>query len=174
MRCVKRWVRRCEYACDSNLSIHTTADVAVTADLGGGKIVVGMHVIIGTSVELNAFCGWIYVGEKCYIGRQTVIYGNGGVEIGNDTWIAGHCFIVSNNHGIDQPDVPIHAQPLSCRGIKIGCGVWIGANAVVLDGVEIGDGAVIGAGSVVTRSVPAREVWVGNPARRLKSRPGGL
>ena len=47
-------------------------------------------------------------------------------------------------------------------------GAWIGANAVIVaDGkdLEIGENAVIGANSTVTKSIPARSVAVGSPAR---------
>jgi maltose O-acetyltransferase len=51
------------------------------------------------------------------------------------------------------------------RPIKIGCGVFIGARAIILKGVTVGDRAIIGAGAVVTTDVPARHIAVGNPAR---------
>jgi acetyltransferase-like isoleucine patch superfamily enzyme len=41
---------------------------------------------------------------------------------------------------------------------------------IVLRGVTIGDGAVVAAGAVVTRSIPAREIWAGVPARHLRTR----
>jgi acetyltransferase-like isoleucine patch superfamily enzyme len=40
---------------------------------------------------------------------------------------------------------------------------------MILPGVEIGDGCVVGAGSVVTKSVPARSVVAGNPAKVIRS-----
>lgn len=39
---------------------------------------------------------------------------------------------------------------------------------IILANVTIGDGCTVGAGSVVTRSIPARTVVVGNPARPVK------
>lgn len=47
--------------------------------------------------------------------------------------------------------------------------VFIGANTTILPGISIGDSAIVGAGSVVTKSIPAHEVWAGNPARRICS-----
>ena len=44
-----------------------------------------------------------------------------------------------------------------------------GPRVIVLAGVTIGENAVIGAGSVVTRSIPARSVAVGNPARVIRT-----
>ena len=52
--------------------------------------------------------------------------------------------------------------------VKIGNGVWIGSNVVVLPGVTIGDNTVIGAGSVVTKDIPANVVAVGNPCKVLR------
>lgn len=42
------------------------------------------------------------------------------------------------------------------------------ANATVFPHVTIGHRATIGAGSVVMHDIPDGEVWVGNPARRLR------
>lgn len=53
--------------------------------------------------------------------------------------------------------------------VNIGNNVFIGANTTILPGISIGDFAIIGAGSVVTKSVPAHEVWAGNPARKICS-----
>ncbi len=48
-------------------------------------------------------------------------------------------------------------------------GVYIGAYSQIMAGVTIGEGALIAAGSVVTKSVPARVVVGGNPARYICS-----
>jgi len=45
----------------------------------------------------------------------------------------------------------------------------IGAGAVILGGVTIGENAMIGAGSIVTKDVPANELWVGSPAKFIRS-----
>lgn len=47
-------------------------------------------------------------------------------------------------------------------------GSSIGAGSTLLCGITIGENAMIGAGSVVTKSVPAGELWVGNPAKFLR------
>jgi UDP-2-acetamido-3-amino-2,3-dideoxy-glucuronate N-acetyltransferase len=47
-------------------------------------------------------------------------------------------------------------------------GATIGSGSTVLCGLEIGEDAIVGAGSVVTRSVPARTIVAGNPARVLR------
>jgi acetyltransferase-like isoleucine patch superfamily enzyme len=49
----------------------------------------------------------------------------------------------------------------------------IGSSVTLVCGIEIGEGAMVGAGSVVTKSVPAGELWAGNPARFIRNlKPG--
>ncbi len=59
-------------------------------------------------------------------------------------------------------------EPPSAEPVRLGDGVLIGANAVVLEGVSIGDGAVVAAGSVVTKDVVSNEVVAGSPAVSVK------
>lgn len=45
---------------------------------------------------------------------------------------------------------------------------FIGAHSIILKGVTIGEAAIVGAGSVVTKSIPPREIWAGNPAKFIR------
>jgi len=54
--------------------------------------------------------------------------------------------------------------------LNIGEDVFIGVCSILIGVSNIGDGAIIGAGSVITKDVPAYEVWVGNPAKKIKER----
>lgn len=55
-----------------------------------------------------------------------------------------------------------------CAPVVIGNDVFIGVKCIILKGVTIGDGAIIGAGSVVTKSIPANQIWAGNPAKYIR------
>jgi acetyltransferase-like isoleucine patch superfamily enzyme len=57
------------------------------------------------------------------------------------------------------------------RGPTIKDGATVGCNATLLPAITIGIDAVIGAGAVVTKDIPNRQVWVGNPAKYLKEVP---
>lgn len=48
-------------------------------------------------------------------------------------------------------------------------GVRCGINVSVRPFVRVGKGARLGAGAVVVKDVPPGEVWVGNPAKKLRS-----
>lgn len=54
--------------------------------------------------------------------------------------------------------------------VNIGKRVFIGVNTVIANSVTKGDGALIGAGSIVTKDIPEKEVWAGNPAHFIKKR----
>jgi sugar O-acyltransferase (sialic acid O-acetyltransferase NeuD family) len=53
-------------------------------------------------------------------------------------------------------------------GAVAGTGAYIGAGALVRERVQVGDWSTVGMGSVVLRDVPPGQVWVGNPAHRLR------
>jgi acetyltransferase-like isoleucine patch superfamily enzyme len=138
---------------------------------GGGSITIGEHTSIEPYVILDAQKkGSITIGAGSGINAFSVVYGAGGVTIGNNTRIACHTVIISSNHNFDDITKDIHEQGITAKGITIGDDVWIGAGARVLDGVHIGDHAVIGAGAVVTKDVPPNAVAVGVPARVIRLR----
>jgi acetyltransferase-like isoleucine patch superfamily enzyme len=112
--------------------------------------------------------GAVRTGRDCTMNPYTVIRGT--IDLGDAVRIGAHTSLLGFNHTMSDPDVEVHRQPLTSRGIRVGDDVWIGSHVVVLDGVTVGDRAVIAAGAVVTKDVPAGAVVGGNPARVLKWR----
>ncbi len=53
--------------------------------------------------------------------------------------------------------------------VTVGEGAYIGSGALIRGSLSIGAWALVGLGAVVLEDVPAAEVWVGVPARRLRS-----
>ncbi|MDF3059534.1 MAG: putative acetyltransferase [Rariglobus sp.] len=137
---------------------------------GGGGINIGARTHIASNAMLMTHGGDIEIGADCSINPFCVLYGLGGLRIGNFVRIATHTVIVPANHTFEDLQTPIHLQPESKRGIIIEDDVWIGAGCRILDGVTIGRGSVIGAGSVVTRSIPSMSVAVGVPAKVIRKR----
>jgi acetyltransferase-like isoleucine patch superfamily enzyme len=136
------------------------------------RIRIGARSEIHCGSLLHCYEGQIDVGEDVSINPYCVLYGHGGLTIGNHVLIATGCVVIPANHVIDNPDMTIRSQGLNCRGIHVEDDVWIGAKAVILDGVTIGRGAVIGAGAVVTRNIPPGAIAVGVPARVARYRDG--
>jgi maltose O-acetyltransferase len=109
----------------------------------------------------------VELGDRVCIGEFTHIVATGGVRIGDRTLIASHCSITTMTHPVNSTNRI--DDPLIVKPVEIGKNVWIGTGAIILPGIGIGDNSVIGAGAVVTKNVPANSVYVGNPARYLKS-----
>lgn len=55
------------------------------------------------------------------------------------------------------------------KPVTIKDNAFIGAHSIILKGVTIGENSIVGAGSVVTKSIPANQIWGGNPAKFIKS-----
>lgn len=134
---------------------------------GGINLLIGEGTKIMPGARLIPQQGSIRIGKNCTVQYGCVLYGVGGLEIGDDTRIAAQTVITPMNHVYSDPHTPVWKQGETAEGIKIGNDVWIGNSVRILDGVVIGDGCVIGAGSVVTRSIPPYSVAIGAPARVL-------
>ena len=143
---------------------------SVVVERSRGQIVIGPRTSLDRGVILRAYGGSIVVGADCSINPYSVIYGDGGLIIGNGVRIAAHTVIVSANHIFSDPNEFIFKQGESRIGITIEDDVWLGAGVRVLDGVSIKRGTVVGAGSVVTKSTEPFDIFVGVPARKISSR----
>jgi acetyltransferase-like isoleucine patch superfamily enzyme len=110
----------------------------------------------------------VKIGNNTGIGSFTHIWGNGGVEIGDNVLIASHCCISSLNHNYNAKKI-IDGGCIA-KKVIIENDVWLGYNVTILPGVSIGQGSVIGAGSVVVSSIPPYSIAVGNPAKVVKKR----
>jgi acetyltransferase-like isoleucine patch superfamily enzyme len=135
-----------------------------------GAITSGPDCEYAQGVVLHAYGGQIRLGENVHLGPYTVIYGHGGVEIGDHTLVAMHCCILSSNHTVPPPGTLIRSQPDILLPTRIGRDVWLGAGVTVLGGVTIGDGCVVGAGAVVTADLPPHSIALGVPARVVRTR----
>lgn len=134
------------------------------------SIEIGDYTTIYPYVLLKANGGKIKIGNCCSINDYAVMYGLGGVSIGDDVHISAHTVIIASEHNYENLGTPLFSKEMKGKGITIEKSVWIGANAVILDGVTIGTGSVIGAGAVVTENIPAYSIAVGVPAQVIKKR----
>jgi acetyltransferase-like isoleucine patch superfamily enzyme len=136
--------------------------------LGPGAVI-GDHSTIREGVRLGAGAT---VGSGSGIGRGAQIGARSrlmpGALVALDTVIEEDVFIgprliVTNDQAMGRLG-PGVVHPVT----RLGRGCRIASNVTLLPGVEIGEDAVVGAGSLVTKSVPARTVVVGTPARVLR------
>lgn len=105
----------------------------------------------------------IVFGERVFVNSGCRFQDQGGITIGDDTFIGHNVVLATLNHDLD----PYQRATTIPRPIVIGARVWIGANATILPGVMVGDGAIVAAGAVVTRNVPPNVVVGGVPAKKI-------
>ncbi|HZK05119.1 MAG TPA: sugar O-acetyltransferase [Actinomycetaceae bacterium] len=108
----------------------------------------------------------ISVGHNFYANFDCVMLDGGGIIIGNNVLFGPRVGIYTSNHAIDAAERA--AGACYAKPVVIGNDVWIGGGVTINQGVTIGDGAIVGSGSVVTRSIPARTIAAGVPARVIR------
>lgn len=106
---------------------------------------------------------WRYkmdIGKNCRISWKAHLdksVNPKGIHIGDNTWVLSGAMILAHDH---------------CRGLiadtRIGHDCVIGVRSIVMPGITIGDECVIGGGSVVTKDVPDKCIYAGNPAKLIR------
>lgn len=146
------------------------------ARLIGDIVLINTNLKIGKNVSIYPYVqlfgdGLIEIGDNVSIGTGTIIYASkfGGVKIGANSMVAGQCYIIDTDHGLERGKT-IRSQENTVAPIKIGEDCWIAANVTVLKGSVICDGAVVGAKALVNGELPPHSVNVGIPAKTIKYR----
>jgi len=120
--------------------VKTKATLAIGNDVGVSSTAIVCH-------------NNIIIGNYVKIGGNTVIY---------DTDFHSLNYISRQHSELDMEET-------KSAPVIIHDNVFIGAHCTILKGVTIGENSIIGAASVITKSVPANEIWAGNPARFIKN-----
>lgn len=114
-----------------------------------GQLIIGNYVEVGsnTCIDRGALADTV-IGDYTKINNLCHIAHNN--KIGKNVSITG-CVNVSGSNVIDD-------------------NVWIAPNSSIRGWVHIEEGATVGMGAVVVKDIPAHEIWVGNPARKLEKK----
>lgn len=149
----------------------------------GGKFSIGENFAMNNGIKGNPIgcygrCTFfvdrgavLTIGDNVGMSQAALIC-HKSITIGNNVKIGGGvCIYDTDFHSLDSV-IRRSSEDLKNRAEKpvvIGNDVFIGAKSIILKGVTIGENSVIGAGSVVTKSVPANQIWAGNPAKFIRS-----
>ena len=151
----------------------------------GTAVIIYKHCIIG---KKNLLADHACVRENVTIGDYNIIGRNALVEnvvtmgdknklesnayITAFSTIGSNCFVapgvVTSNDNYMGRDAERHKH---FKGVVMHDGSRIGTNATILPGKEIFADGTVAAGAVVTKNVPEKEIWAGNPARKFKNVP---
>jgi acetyltransferase-like isoleucine patch superfamily enzyme len=121
---------------------------------------IGEESFVGPFVEIQRGA---VIGKRCRIQSHAFICEL--VEIGDDCFISHGAMFINDLFAVGGP---AKGRRDLWRPSKIGNQVSIGTNATILP-VSIADRVVVGAGAVVTKDLLEPGIYVGNPARLLRS-----
>lgn len=144
--------------------------VEVCARRGYGRMVLGRWLHVGAYTALRCHEGTLTVGDKVVFGRNVSVNCYLDVEIGTDVLFADDIYVSDFDHNFAALDIPIKDQGVSKARVRIEPDVWLGTKVTVCRGVVVGTGSVVGANAVVTRDLPPYSVAAGVPARVIRDR----
>lgn len=142
-------------------------------------LTIGTQSIIEGKLHFDKEDASIQIGNRTFIGGNTILISSNNIKIGDDVLIAWGCtFLDHNSHSTDWRerkndvlnwfDRKANWDKIINTPIVVNDKVWIGFNSIILKGVTIGEGAIIAAGSVVTKNVEPYTIVGGNPAQKIK------
>ena len=134
-------------------------DVKVVQPVNLYECRIGDHCFIGPFVEIQK---GVKIGKRTKVQSHSFICEM--VQIGDDCFI-GHGVMFIND--LFTLGGPAGGRKELWKETIIGNEVSVGSNATILP-VNICDKVVIGAGAVVTKNIEESEVYVGNPAKKLR------
>ena len=119
-------------------------------------------------IEKSFFGGAkLVTGSSCYLGRGCHFDFSAPITLGSNVVISHGVTFVTAKHPIGRSERRAGPGQHACP-IKIGDGVWVGANVTILPGVTIGKGAIVATGAVVNKDVPQDVVVAGVPAKVIR------
>ena len=130
--------------------------------------------LAGLGFDANRYATLIHpstaIPEGCIVGRGSILFAN--VVMTADVFLGEHV-VAMPGVTLAHDDVVEDFATLAagaCLGgsVRVGRGACVGMNACVRERSLVGAYAMVGMGAVVLRDVPARQTWVGVPARPLK------
>lgn len=144
------------------------------------KLSIGSQSIVEGRLCFDKDKSQIKIGNKTFIGGNSVLISSENIEIGNNVLIAWGCTLMDHNaHSLnwqDRTDDVLNWftknptwKNVKSKPIIVKDNVWIGFNSIILKGVTIGQGAIVSAGSVVIKDVEPFTLVGGNPAQKIKA-----
>lgn len=165
----------CLYACLKNVNLRFLLPdkyVGYIEKLRTNALVMqGATIGPGSLVRNSVFVAYpknLTLGENVTLGAFSRIYNYSLLVIGDDTEIGPGLHVQNNDHVWFDIEAPLGKQGCVTDRVRIGRGVFIGANVTILKGVNVEDFNVVAAGAVVTKSLESGYLHGGVPAKKIR------
>ena len=143
---------------------------------GPHNVSVGDHSWIDAYCILSAQIGEISIGRRIHIGPYSFLGGREPITLEDYVGLSAGVKLFSGSEHpgggkrMSGPVLPMEERAFRCAPITLRKDSFVGANGVLLPGVTLEEGAVVGAQSLATKTVPARTIVAGTPARKVGKR----
>lgn len=157
----------CSLQVRAGCRVHSGVQVRLSQ---GGCIELWKEVIVRQNCHVEAWGGSLTMGCNSSLNIGCYVVAMQEITIGENVMIGPYAVIVDHDHGTENAGVPMVLQKMKTAPITIQDDVWIGAHVTITKGVQIGRGAIIGANAVVTRDIPDHCIAAGVPAKVIGRR----
>jgi|SaaInlStandDraft_4_1057021.scaffolds.fasta_scaffold18566_2 acetyltransferase-like isoleucine patch superfamily enzyme len=131
----------------------------------------GARIGKGSIVRDNVFIIYpknLIIGKNVTIGSYSKIFNYEKVIIEDEAELGPGLHIQTNDHIWSDISMPLGKQGSKYEQIKIGYGVFLGANVTILQGCIVDKLCVVAAGSVVTKNLKTGFLYGGIPAKEIQ------
>ena len=140
-----------------------------------GLVSIGNHVAIDAGFYMTTAARF---GDYIHVSAHVTVIGgsNAKLNVMNFTSIAAgaRIIVLGDEHlgyGLVGPTIPDPYKDKLIGGeVTLEDFAAVGTNAIILPGLRMAQGSVLGAGAVLTKDTLPWTIYVGNPARPIKSR----
>lgn len=134
----------------------------------GSHIAIDNGVTISTQLEIGDY---VHISAfVCFIGGKAAK-----ITLKDFTFVAAGTKIVAGSErytgeGLVNPTIPIEYRSLIFKEVAFDTFSGCGVNCSILPGVTFGEGAILGANSLAIEDLEPWTIYVGSPAKPLKTR----
>lgn len=117
----------------------------------------------------------VYIGNYVHIANHVSIAGGGILVVEDFVGVCAGVRIITGSdditgNGIPSPMVSDEFRSYYRSHVVLKKHSFIGTNVIIHPGVTIGEGAVVASGSLVTKDLEPWGIYMGSPARKVRSR----
>ena len=147
--------------------------------IGLKNIAIGDNVRIDGGATLACAKGYLKIGSYIHISSSCYLGCSGGIELNDFSGLSQGVRVYSSSDdysgaSLTNPTIPEKFLNTKIKKVVIGRHVIIGSGSVILPGVTIGEGSSVGALSLVNKSLENWGIYLGVPAKKIKSRKDSL